>query len=267
MKISVIQLNSQDDKEHNIGVADRLIAEAVEQDHPDLVSLPEYFNFFDLDHEKMLKNAEEVPGKTYDFLKHTAKRHKIFLHGGSMPVRSGNKIKNTTFAFDPDGNELARYDKIHLADFHTPDGGTVFESESVSRGTSVVDYEMKDGIRIGCTICYDLRFSELFLSLQRHGARIIMTPSAFTLQTGKDHWEVVLRARAIETQCFIVAAAQIGPSCSGQAQCYGHAMIIDPWGHVLAQVPDKEGYASATIDFAFQDALRQRMPVLNHRVL
>ena len=145
-------------------------------------------------------------------------------------------------AFGRDGAELARYRKLHLFDVVTPDGREYRESALVGRGRDVVTYAA-DGVRVGCSICYDLRFGELYRRLAAEGAQLVMVPAAFTLQTGKDHWEVLLRARAIETQCFVAAAAQVGSFQSGRdtRQNWGHAMILDPWGKVLAQVPDRPG--------------------------
>ena len=177
---------------------------------------------------------------------------------------------NTTVAFDPNGTEIARYRKIHLFDIVTPDGAGYRESATFGAGDEVVTYQA-NGVTVGCAICYDLRFAELFLALRRAGAELIFLPAAFTLLTGKDHWETLIRARAIETQCWMAAPAAWGRYLEGSSgeprYTYGHALIADPWGHVLAKVSDGPGWATARIDPAFTARVRRDMPVMEHRRL
>jgi nitrilase len=198
-------------------------------------------------------------------LQELAARHGIVLHGGSLIERDGERLFNTTVAFDRDGRELARYRKLHLFDIVTPDGREFRESATFGRGARVVTYDAL-GARIGCSICYDLRFSELYLQLAREGAKVILVPSNFTLQTGKDHWEVLLRARAIETQTYVLAPAQWGRYGQGRVS-YGHSLIADPWGHVIARAQDRVGYVAARLDLSEIERVRARMPCADHRVL
>jgi predicted amidohydrolase len=271
VRISVIQMNSIADKAANLDQARRLVAEAVKEDRPDLVVLPEIFAFMGGSVEDRHRSAEELPGgEACRMLADMARTHGIFVHGGSFfeRARDDGTVYNTTVAFDRSGNELARYRKIHLFDVTTPDGREYKESAVVGRGRELVVYEA-DGVKVGCTICYDLRFGELYRGLAAQGAQVIMVPAAFTMQTGKDHWEVLLRARAIETQTWVAAAAQWGsyPAGNDVRQCYGHSMIVDPWGHVVAQAPDRVGFATARIDLAYLDKVRAGLPVHQHHVL
>ncbi len=192
------------------------------------------------------------------------------MHGGSLAERAGEKLFNTTVVFGPDGAEIARYRKIHLFDIVAPDGTGYRESNTYGAGDDVVTCEA-DGTRLGLAICYDVRFPELFLALRRAGAEVIFLPSAFTLQTGKDHWEPLIRARAIETQCWMVAAATWGQHLDGARNeprfTYGHSMICNPWGHVVAQTSDGTGWATARIDPDLTVRVRRDMPVLEHRRL
>ncbi|MGH6943357.1 MAG: carbon-nitrogen hydrolase family protein, partial [Geminicoccaceae bacterium] len=199
-------------------------------------------------------------------LQELAARHRIVLHGGSLIEQDGDQIFNTTVVFDRDGRELARYRKLHLFDITTPDGKEYRESKTFGRGARVVAYDAL-GTRIGCSICYDVRFAELYLELARQGAKVILVPAAFTLQTGRDHWEVLLRARAIETQTYVLAPAQWGRYAGGARVNYGHSLIADPWGHVIAKAQDKVGYIALRLDLDEVERVRARMPCAQHRVL
>lgn len=275
MRIAVIQMNSGDDKAANVEQARRLVAEAVRDDRPDMVVLPEVWAHMGGSSAARRASGEVFPGDAgepggaaWSAMRDMAREHGVYLHGGSIFETDGEKLYNTTVAFDREGRELARYRKIHLFDITTPDGRDYRESSLVGRGGQIVTYEAM-GLRIGCTICYDLRFGELYRRLAEAGAKVIMVPSAFTLQTGKDHWEVLLRARAIETQTYIVAAAQWGafPAGDGLRHNWGHSMIVDPWGHVLAQARDGQGHAAARIDMRYLEKVRSNLPVHQHRVL
>ena len=278
MKISVIQVNAGDDKQVNLDAACGLVDEAVTADRPDMVVLPEMFAYMGGTVDSRRANAEALPvngaaggaagGAAYEALRGLARDNGIYVHGGSFLEQDGDAYYNTTVAFDRAGAELARYRKIHLFDVMTPDGVPYRESDTIGRGDAVVTYEA-DGIKVGCSICYDLRFGELYRALAAAGAQVIMVPAAFTLQTGKDHWELLLRARAVETETYVVAPDQIGRFRENNAPraCWGHSMIVDPWGHVLAQAQDKPGFASANIDLAYLAEVRTRLPVHEHRVL
>ncbi len=277
MRVCVVQMNSGSVKADNIAQAQSLI-EAALGDHPDLLSLPEMWTCLGGDRETKFREAETLPpagsgetgGEAYEFLRQVAKKARITVHGGSLAERAGDKLFNTTVVFDPEGKEIARYRKIHLFDIVTPDGLGYRESATFNGGHEIVTYQAC-GLTIGCAICYDLRFAELFLSLRRAGAELILLPAAFTLQTGKDHWEVLLRARAIETQCWFAAAAAWGRHFDGPGKeprdTYGHSLLADPWGHVVAKASDGIGWTSARIDPALTARVRRDMPVLAHRRL
>ncbi len=267
MRVSIIQMNAGADKATNHKCAASLIARAVATDRTDMVVLPEMFAFHGMDSDGRRAAAEDIPGgETYVFLKSLAVEHGIFVHGGSYIEKAEDAFFNTTVAFGPNGEELARYRKIHLFDVTTQDGKEYKESAVFSRGGELATYEGIEG-RIGCSICYDLRFPELYQGLAEAGCKVIMVPAAFTLMTGKDHWEVLLRARAIETETYVVAPAQWGPYPGGKGASFGHSMIIDPWGNVILRIPEGDGFATARLDMGYVDTVRARIPVAEHKVL
>lgn len=277
LRVSVVQMAPGADKTRNIEQAGRLIEDAVAADRPDLVALPEIWTCLGGDRATKFAAAESLPeegadgrgGEAYEFLRGIARRHGIHVHGGSIGERAGDKLYNTNLVFAPDGTEIARYRKIHLFDIVTPDGQGYRESAVYRRGERVVTVDIK-GVRVGLSICYDVRFAELYLALRRAGADLIMVPAAFTLQTGKDHWEVLLRARAIETQCFVAAPACCGTHYDGSNEprvTFGSSLIADPWGTVIARVADGPGFATARIVPARAARIRRDMPVMEHRVL
>jgi nitrilase len=189
------------------------------------------------------------------------------VHGGSIIEQGAQTLFNTTVVFSPDGIELARYRKMHLFDIVAPDGTGYRESASYGAGDQVVTYAAGD-IRVGCAICYDIRFPDLFWRLREAGAEVIFLPSAFTLATGKDHWEALIRGRAIETQCWFAAPATWGKHLEGNGEprfTYGHSMIVNPWGQVVASVSDGIGWSTARIDHDLTTKVRRDMPVLDHR--
>lgn len=273
MKISAIQMNSGSEKAANLAQAADLVSRSVAADGPDMVVLPEVFAHIGGSVADRRAAAEALPepgeagGQVYEALRVLARDNGIFVHGGSFIERAGDKFYNTTVAFDRDGRELVRYRKVHLFDVTTPDGKSYRESDTFGAGDAVATYQA-DGLTIGCSICYDLRFAELYRLLAEQGADVIMVPSAFTLQTGKDHWEVLLRARAIETQTYVVAAAQTGTHTSGneQRETWGHSMIVDPWGNIVAQASENAGFATGAVDRDYIATVRGRIPVRDHRV-
>jgi Predicted amidohydrolase len=267
MKISLIQMNSQADKAKNVDDAERMVREVVARERPSLVVLPEYFAFLGEGREAVHGNGEYFPdGPTYQRFGALAKELGVTLHCGSMVEKAGNQHYNTTVVFGPDGEEIAKYRKIHLFDIDAPGGISYRESDTIGRGTEVVTYNVGDAT-VGCAICYDIRFPELFRALRDKGADIIVLPAAFTLMTGKDHWEVLARARAIETQTYFVAVGQTGAHADGKKWCWGHSMVIDPWGHIIAQCSDGVGTTTATIDLQRVEMIRRDVPVANHHVL
>jgi nitrilase len=270
VKASLIQINAGTDRPKNIREAEAHIARAVESDRPDLIVLPEYFEFYGGPPAGRVAAAEPLPGgAAYAAMQQVARTHKVWVHAGSMVERipgDSQHAYNTTVIFNRDGREVARYRKIHLFDIVAPDGHPYRESATVKAGDEVVLYDL-EGLTVGCTICYDLRFSELVLALARGGAELIVVPAAFTMLTGKDHWEVLLRARAIETQTYVLAAAQCGSYDAGGTtrQTYGHSLVCDPWGHVIARASDGVGFVTARLDPAEIRRVRAQIPMAEHR--
>jgi nitrilase len=272
MKIAVIQMNSVSDTQANVAQARSLIEQAVELEAPDWVCLPEHWNWAGGSTADKVRAADAIPGgPAYSAAQELAAKHGIWLHAGSLLERAKahDKVHNTTVVFDRTGREVARYRKIHLFDVTTPGGEVYKESASVIPGREVVTYDC-EGLTVGCAICYDLRFPELFQALAARGAELIALPSAFTLQTGKDHWEVLCRARAIETECYFAAPGQTGFFLAPGAErryTYGHSLVADPWGHVIAKVSDGIGFAAARIDKAYLAKCRAQIPVAEHKVI
>jgi predicted amidohydrolase len=269
MKISLIQMNSINDKAANIAAARDLIERAVGEEGPDWILLPEQFDWAGGVKGDKARNAEALPGgAAYSMAQELAAKHRIFIHAGSLMERieGDERIHNTTVVFDRRGDEIARYRKIHLFDVTTPDGVAYRESATVKAGDLVVTYDC-EGVKVGCTICYDLRFPALFQALADKGAELITVPAAFTLQTGKDHWDVLLRARAIETQTYVCAAAQTGSFKVNNEtrQTYGHSLVADPWGLVVAKASDGVGVVSARLDMAQIKRVRSLIPVAQHK--
>jgi nitrilase len=270
MKISLIQMNSISDKAANIAAATALIEKAVAEEGPDWVCLPECFDFLGATRAEKLAAAETLPGgPAYSAMQVLAEKHKIFIHAGSMleKIEGEERIHNTTVAFDRAGREIARYRKIHMFDITAPDGTQYRESNSFKPGDAIVTYDC-EGLTIGCSICYDLRFPDLFQALAAKGADMIALPAAFTMQTGKDHWEVLCRARAIETETYFCASAQTGTHMVGNEtrHTYGHSLVIDPWGHVTAKASDGVGIVSTRIDPERIKRVRAQIPVAQHKV-
>ncbi len=275
MKVTVVQMNSGANKDDNIAQARRLIENAVDQDRPDIVSLPEVWDSLGGDRATRMANAEHLPlkgsnepgGPAYEFLRETARAAKVHVHGGSIIEQGPEKLLNTTVVFNPEGTEIARYRKMHMFDIVGPDGTGYRESNAYDAGDDIVTYEA-NGVKVGCAICYDVRFPDLFWELRKQGAELIFLPSAFTLATGKDHWEPLLKGRAIETQCWFAAPATWGKHLEGKGDArftYGHSMIVNPWGSVVAQVSDGIGWATARLDHTVTARIRRDMPVLEHR--
>ncbi len=262
MRVAVIQMNSRDDKPANLAKADRLLAEAASRG-AELAVLPELWTYLG-PRDRHAQVAEAIPGPTSDFLAGIARRHRFSLVAGSYLERVADQPRffNTCLAMTPDGEIAARYRKLHLFDVDV-DGYSYRESTTMAPGREVVAAELS-GMPVGLTICYDLRFPELYRRLAVGGAKMITVPSAFTRETGKDHWEVLLRARAVENQVFILAAAQVGDHPPGKA-CYGNALIADPWGVVLARAAYQECVVTAELNLDYQEQVRKELPSLEHR--
>lgn len=262
MKVSIVQLNSRDNKKDNITKALNFIEDAANKG-ADLVVLPEYVDFMGADEEKV-NHGETIPGPTSEAFARKAKECGVFLNCGSiLEVADENHVYNTSLLIDRDGKIIATYRKIHLYDADFEKRYTEKESDTIKPGNKIVTADTPFG-KVGLTICYDLRFPELFRSLAVQGAKVIFVPAAFPLYTGAHHWEILLRARAIENQCYIVAAGQIGTSPPNRVT-FGNSMIIDPWGTILAKPQEGEGIAVQDIDLEYVDQLRKSAPNFLHR--
>ena len=263
MRAAAVQLNSRGDKDRNLEVAERLVRDAA-ADGADLVALPEKWNVLG-DPEVLISGGEPLEGPTIEAARSWARELGITLVAGSIVerVEGQEKLSNTSVLIDPDGEIEAVYRKIHMFDVDV--GGVEYrESATQEPGQEIVIADA-GGVPVGMTVCYDVRFPELYRILAVRGARVITVPSAFTLHTGKDHWELLLRARAVENQVFVVAPGQIG-EVPPNYHSYGRSLIADPWGVVLAMAPDEECFVAADLDFELQDRIRAKLPSLANRV-
>jgi nitrilase len=263
-KVAAIQMASGPNVAGNLSEARRLIAKAAEQGAR-LVVLPEFFAIMGLVEQDKIKVREQAgTGMIQDFLSETARQYKIWLVGGSIPLAASSpeKVLNTCLVFNELGEQVARYDKIHL--FSLELGNETYnEAKTIEPGNQVVVVDSPFG-RIGLAVCYDLRFPELFRAMQN--VDIIVLPAAFTDTTGKMHWEVLVRARAIENLAYFIASAQGGYHVNGR-ETHGNSMIVDPWGRVLDRLPRGSGVVIAEVNPTYQASLRNSLPALSHRVL
>ena len=262
MRVAAVQLNSNGDKDRNLAAAERLVAAAA-ADGAELVALPEKWNLLGGGAE-LVAGAEPLDGPSLTAARGWAREHGIHLLAGSISERGaeGEKASNTSVLIAPDGDDLAVYRKIHMFDVDA--GGVSYrESEFEHPGDEVIAAPIGE-LTVGLTVCYDLRFPELFRILALYGARLIATPSAFTLATGRDHWEVLLRARAIENQLFVLAPNQWGEAPPHYSS-FGRSLIVDPWGVVLATAPDEECFVAAELNFDAQNRVRESLPSLANR--
>jgi deaminated glutathione amidase len=262
MRAAAVQLNSTADKDRNLERAERLVRAAAAAG-AELVALPEKWNLLG-DGEALAAGAEALDGLSLGAAGSWARELGLHLVAGSIAERAegSERLFNTSVLFDPEGESVATYRKIHLFDVEV--GGVVYrESEHEQPGEEIV-VAAAGGLELGLTVCCDLRFPELYRILAVRGARAITVPSAFTLATGRDHWEVLLRARAIENQAFLIAPNQVGTAAPSYSS-YGRSAIVDPWGVVLAQAPDEECFVAAELDLAAQERVRERLPSLANR--
>jgi len=262
---AAVQMNSLPVLQKNLAQAEELIELAARRG-AELIGLPENFSFLG-DEEAKLAQAEAIAVESEKFLKTMAQRFQVTILGGGYPVPvEQGKVYNTALLVAPNGQELARYEKVHLFDVNLPDGNTYRESATVVAGARVPPiYPSKELGSIGLSVCYDVRFPELYRQMTQMGAEVLFVPAAFTAHTGKDHWQVLLQARAIENTCYVIAPAQTGRHNSLR-QSHGHAMIIDPWGVILADAGEMPGVAIAEIVPARLEQVRRQMPSLQHRV-
>lgn len=263
-RVAALQMVSTPDVARNLAEARRLIAEAAGEG-AQLVLLPEYFCFMGhCDTDKLALAEPYRDGPIQRFLADAARRHGIWVIGGTLPLKApeADRVLNTTLVFDPSGNEAARYDKIHLFNFEKGDE-SFDEARTIRAGDTVVAFDAPFG-RVGLSVCYDLRFPELY---RRMGdCTLIVVPSAFTYTTGRAHWETLLRARAVENQCYVLAAAQGGKHENGR-RTWGHSMLIDPWGEIVAVRDVGASVVLGAIDPQRIADVRQSLPAWRHRVL
>jgi predicted amidohydrolase len=264
---AALQMTSHPDLDRNLLEAEELIDLAVRRG-AELVGLPENFAFLGKEEDKALK-AQDIALYAEKFLKTMAQRYQVTILGGGFPVPGSEdpqKAFNTAALFDPSGTERVRYQKVHLFDVNVPDGNTYCESSTVIAGRSLPPiFDSETLGKIGLSICYDVRFPELYRYLSQAGAEVLFIPAAFTAFTGKDHWQILLQARAIENTTYVIAPAQTGNHYA-RRYTHGHAMIIDPWGVILADAGEKPGIAIAEINPSRLKQVRQQMPSLQHRV-
>lgn len=262
---AALQMTSVPDLSRNLAQAEDLIDLAVRRG-AELVTLPENFSFLG-DEAAKLAQAAEICEASEQFLKKMAQRYQVTLLGGGYPVPGPDgKFYNTALLVAPDGHELLRYEKVHLFDVNLPDGNTYRESNTVISGKQLPGVHPSKGLgNIGISVCYDVRFPELYRHLSQMGADVLLIPAAFTAFTGKDHWQVLLQARAIENTCYVIAPAQTG-SHNNRRQSHGHAVVVDPWGMVLADAGTETGVAIAEVSPNRLVQVRQQMPSLQHRM-
>jgi len=262
IKIGLGQMNSGAIKSENLATADSMISKLASSD-VSLIMLPEYFNFLGPE-SQMAENAEHIDSSpSLDMIRQKAITHQIHIHIGSFLESDGNDIYNTGIVFNPAGEIIAKYRKIHLFDVEIPGGKRYFESETITPGDSVTTFTIED-LTFGMSTCYDLRFPEMFRRLSEMGADIFLLPAAFTMQTGRDHWELLLRARAVENLCWMAAANQYGSSPPGNI-CYGRSAVINPWGVMVAQASDGVHTLIAEINLSVVHQIRSTFPAQNHR--
>ncbi|MEA4920079.1 MAG: carbon-nitrogen hydrolase family protein [Clostridiaceae bacterium] len=260
-QIGVIQMDTRDDKQANLKAACAFIDEAAAKGAA-MVTFPEVFNVIDMGQEA----PEEIPGgQTIELMAEKARENNLWIHCGSIAEVNpeGDRKYNTTVMLNPKGEIVAKYRKLHTFDINLPDGTEARESSRIKPGNEMVTVETEMG-HLGFTICYDIRFPELYRYLALQGAQIIFTPANFATPTGKDHWETILKTRAIENGCYIVAAAQIGKK-RGKNDSFGGSLVVDPWGTIIAKSKEAACVTMAEIDLNYLDKIRADLPSLKNR--
>ncbi|MGZ8189852.1 MAG: carbon-nitrogen hydrolase family protein [Methylococcaceae bacterium] len=266
-KCAAIQMASSPNISSNLITAEKLIAEAAKAGAK-MVALPENFALMgDHEQDKIKVKEADGSGPIQDFLATVAKKYAVWVIGGTIPITGvdSNKVRAACLIFNDQGDRVARYDKRHLFDVNVPGTNEVYrESDTIEAGTESFVIDTPFG-KLGIAVCYDLRFPEFFRNMSRQGMEILVIPSAFTSETGAAHWELLLRARAVENLCYVIAPNQGGFHKNGR-KTFGHSMIIDPWGIVLDCYKTGSGFVSADIDLERLEKVRSSFPVLNHRL-
>ncbi|MCG7573202.1 hypothetical protein MHM39_06450 [Phaeobacter sp. CNT1-3] len=246
MRISLLQLAAQKDVAENLTNARAAIDEAAAEG-AEMVVLPEHFALRETDKERRRAEAEAIPGgRILSMLQEAAQKNNVWVHGGSFAEKAEDGFFNTTAVINPQGELVTTYRKIHLFDYVAPDGTVYSESSMNGPGTKIVTYEA-GGLTFGCSVCYDLRFPDLYMAMARAGVDVIMVTACFTFNTTRDHWETLMRARAIDTQCYMVGVNQFGSFPDGSRPTGGRSMIVDPWGVATTMAPDQVGSVMGTI--------------------
>ena len=267
MRVAVCQMRSGDDVERNLALVERLLTEAADGG-AELAALPEYLEYMGPASVRS-SIATPVPGPLSERLGALARARSMWVLAGGLLEAAEDRVHDTSVLLAPDGEVAASYRKIHLYDVDLPDQPPIRESDSIAPGDRLVTQRVGDA-RIGLSICYDVRFPELYRGLMAQGAQVLCVPAQFQHTTGRDHWHTLLRARAIENQCFVVAPAQwgtFGDADEGR-RSYGHSLVVDPWGRLLVEAPEEgDGVWFADLDLDAQRSLRRSFPVLQHRRL
>lgn len=264
-KIGLIQMTSSTNVENNLKFVEQAMQQAYEEE-VSLVSLPENFACMGLNDDKFRIAEQYGQGPIQEKISQLAKRFKLWVIAGTIPIKTaGRKVRSTSIVFDNQGQQVARYDKIHLFDVQVSEKESHKESSDIEAGQDLVVVETPVG-KVGLTVCYDLRFSELYQKLLFKGAELFSVPSAFTAVTGKAHWELLLRARAVENLCFVLAANQAGHHENGR-DTHGHSMVIEPWGKIMAEKKIGNGLITTDIDLQRLYQLREQFPCIEHHVL
>lgn len=259
-KVAIVQIDTGENREDNLSRIEKFIKEASEKDVA-LVTLPEVMNRMSFDNN--VDTSEPLDGPTMKFMKACAVKYKIWIHCGSIREKNPEGLPyNTTLLLNPNGEVVCTYRKLHLYDVEIPNKVIALESSRNSPGKEIVSVNTELG-HFGMTICYDLRFPELFRILALQGSEVIFVPANFAYSTGEAHWEALLRARAIENTCYIIASGQVGQKSKFRA--YGNSMIISPWGEIITKIVDEEGIAIAEIDLNFVRKIQQELPSLKNR--
>lgn len=263
LRVSLVQMSISNHVEENVEKAVALIKEA-HQSHPDVIILPENFHMMGT-RQEFFEKAETIDGPTLTRLKNLAKELNTYIVAGTMKLRNqdGDKLQNTSCVINPEGRIQDIYNKIHT--FNAQVGGRTYEGRKVEEAGNDIVVTMIKGVPVGLSVCFDIRFPEMHRILALKGAKVILVPAIFMLHTGKDHWEVLLRARAIENQVYMVAPAAYGPFPPNGDWSYGRSMVVDPWGLVISQSPDRECVMTTDLDLHWIDEVREKVPALSQR--